>query len=52
MFLFEWSGNSWSVFFLYFILSEDTEAAEGHWEGWECQDKDDQWGRNAGVPLS
>lgn len=55
MFFFKWSENSRSGF--YFILFDffcggDAEAAEGHWEEWECQDKDDQWGRNAGVLLS
>lgn len=35
-----------------FFCGRDAEAVEGHWEEWECQDKDDQWGRNAGVLLS
>lgn len=55
MLLFGWSETNWSIFILFclfFFRGRDAEAAEEHWEGWECQDKDDQWGRNAGVLLS
>lgn len=29
-----------------------TQGCRGHWEEWECQDKDYQLRRNAGVLLS
>lgn len=43
-------GGQWSAFTGRFLAG--AQGSRGHWEEWECRDKDDQWGRNAGVLLS